>query len=84
MFNKAKANKLLFYREGINYLIDLNELKISRPKIYRLTWIEAEVVKKYINKILGKGFIYSSNSLFASLVLVVKKPSGGLRIYIDY
>lgn len=33
---------------------------------------------------LGKGFIRPSTSPYASPVLVVKKPSGGLRICVDY
>ena len=32
----------------------------------------------------GKGFIRPSTSLYAALVLIVKKPNGGLRVYIDY
>lgn len=31
-----------------------------------------------------KGFIRRSDSLASSLVLFVKKPSGGLRFYVDY
>ena len=32
----------------------------------------------------GKGFIRPSTSLYVALVLIVKKPDSGLRVYIDY
>ncbi|KAK1911178.1 hypothetical protein P3342_011780 [Pyrenophora teres f. teres] len=41
-------------------------------------------VKAYIDEMIGKGFIRLSTSPYASPVLVVKKPSGGLRICVDY
>ena len=40
--------------------------------------------KKYINNYLAKGFIYLSILSIASLVILIKKPRGGLRFYIDY
>jgi len=36
------------------------------------------VIKKYINKYLNKGFIYPSISLAAALILLAKKPGGGI------
>jgi hypothetical protein len=33
---------------------------------------------------LPKGFIEVSNSPYASLILLAKKPRGGLRFYVDY
>ena len=42
------------------------------------------VVKKYIKEILGKGYIRESLSLYTVLVLIVKKPDGGLRVCVDY
>ena len=43
-----------------------------------------EQVKKYLDEYLKKGFIVPSKAPFASLVLFVEKPNGGLRFYIDY
>ena len=37
-----------------------------------------------MEKILDKGYIRPSTSLYAALVLIVKKLDRGLRIYIDY
>ncbi|THC87525.1 hypothetical protein EYZ11_013030 [Aspergillus tanneri] len=45
---------------------------------------ECEVVKKYIGKELGKGFIRPSASPTAAPVLIVRKPNGGLRVSINY
>ena len=41
-------------------------------------------VKKYIDEELLKGTIEKSTSSFASPVLIVRKPSGGLRVCVDY
>ena len=43
-----------------------------------------EVVKKYIDEHLGKGFIRPSSSSAAVPVLLVRKPGGGLRFCVDY
>ena len=42
------------------------------------------VIKKYINKYLNKGFIYSSISLTAAPILLTKKLGGGIQFYINY
>ena len=41
-------------------------------------------VKKWIDKILNKGFIYKSMSLAAVLLLLTAKPGGGIQIYYNY
>jgi len=45
---------------------------------------ELEVIKKYLDDHLNKGFIRRSTSPAAAPVLLVKKPGGGVRVYIDY
>ena len=42
------------------------------------------VVKKYINKYFNKGFIYVNILLITVLILLVKKLSGGIYIYVNY
>ena len=54
----------------------------KRP--YPISKDELLVVKKYINKHLNKGFIYSSIFLAAAPILLTKKPGGGIRFYINY
>ena len=45
---------------------------------------ETAAMKKYIDEHLGKGFIRPSSLATASLILLVRKPGGGLRFCIDY
>jgi hypothetical protein len=41
-------------------------------------------MKQYLVDNLGKGFIIPSQAPYALLILFVKKPSEGLRFYIDF
>ncbi|OCK90852.1 uncharacterized protein K441DRAFT_577943, partial [Cenococcum geophilum 1.58] len=41
-------------------------------------------IKKWINKILDKGFIYKLTLLAAVLLLLAIKPNRTIRLYIDY
>lgn len=84
VFNPTEANKLPPRRNGVDHTIELTEDKPPRPHVYGLSRLEAAAVKEYIDEMLAKGFIRPSRSPFAAPVLVVKKPSGGLRICIDY
>jgi hypothetical protein len=45
---------------------------------------ELAAVKVYINEILSKGFLKLSTLAMSSPVILVKKPGGRLRFYIDY
>lgn len=45
---------------------------------------ELEVVKKYLEENLAKGFIRPSSSSAAAPILIVRKPGGGLRVCVDY
>ena len=45
---------------------------------------ELKALKDYIDDMLGKGFIRSSNSPAGALVLFVKKKDGSLRLCVDY
>ena len=42
------------------------------------------VIKKYINKYLNKGFIYSSIFLAAAPIRLAKKLGGGIQFCINY
>ena len=54
----------------------------KRP--YLISKDELLVVKKYINKYFNKGFIYPSIFLAAALILLTKKPRGGIQFCINY
>jgi hypothetical protein len=45
---------------------------------------ELDLVYKFINENLSKGFITISLALFASPMLFVKKADGSLHFYVDY
>ncbi|KAF7578900.1 PRP38-assoc domain containing protein [Pyrenophora tritici-repentis] len=83
LFSPIQAGKLAPHREGVDHEIDTDG-RIHKPKIYGLTRTETRAIKAYIDDRLGRGFIRPSTSPYASPVLVVKKPGGGLRICVDY
>ena len=45
---------------------------------------ELEVLKKYLEDNLSKGYIWASSSPAAAPVLFFKKPTGGLQFCVDY
>jgi len=45
---------------------------------------ELLVVKKYIDEHLNKGFIYPSILPVAALILLAKKPRGGIQFCVNY
>ena len=53
-------------------------------KPYPISKDKLLVIKKYINKHFNKGFIYFSIFLAATLILLAKKPGGGIQFYINY
>ena len=52
--------------------------------IYSMSPAELEVLRKYIEENLKKGFIRHSQSSCGASVLFVKKADGGLRLCVDY
>lgn len=52
--------------------------------MYGMSQAELQVAKQYIEENLSKGFIRASSSPAAAPILFVKKPGGGLRLYVDY
>ena len=84
VWNPKLANKLPPHREW-DHAIDLTPgAKPPAKKAYGLSRDQAFVVKKYIDDMLGKGYIRPSTSDYAAPVLIVKKPDGGLRVCVDY
>lgn len=84
-FCPQEADKMPPRRPGVDHVIYLDKTAaIPRPRIYGLSRQESEAVKVYLDDMLSKGFIRPSTSPYAAPVLVVKKPSGGLRICVDY
>ena len=85
VFNKSEADKLPLHRPGVDHTI--KALPGTQPPsgpLYGMSREELEVLKKYLEENLDKGFIRASSSPAATPVLFVKKPGGGLRFCVDY
>ena len=71
--------------EPTNYIIDLlDEKQSSYDPIYSLNEVELNTLKDYIEINLTNDFIRPSTFSTRSLILFVKKPNEGLRLYINY
>jgi hypothetical protein len=84
VFSKKEADKLPSHRP-YDHKIQLKEG--SEPPfgpLYDISRDELLVLREYLEKNLGKGFIRASRSPAASPVLFVRKPGGGLRFCVDY
>ena len=84
VFDRKKSDKLPLYRP-FDYKIPLQEGKEPPySPLYSMFRDELQVVRNYLKENLQKGFIRASNSQASSPVLLIRKPGGGLRFYIDY
>ncbi|GKD77201.1 hypothetical protein Tco_1339822 [Tanacetum coccineum] len=69
------------FRKGFNHKILLKEG--SNPinlRPYRYPLLQKDVIEKLTQEFLEQGFIQTSNSAFATLVVLVKKKDGGWRM----
>jgi transposase InsO family protein len=86
-FSKHDAKQLPLWRPGIDHEIHLKPEGKAKPpfrKPYAMHNMANDAIKKWIDEQLAAGSIRKSNSPCASPVIVVKKPSGGLRVCVDY
>jgi hypothetical protein len=84
-FDPREADRIPGSRPGLDHKIKLVEGALPPyKKAYGLSRETAEVIKAYIDDMLAKGHIRRSTSEYASNILVVKKPGGGLRVCVDY
>jgi hypothetical protein len=86
-FSKKDASTLPPHRPGIDHKIHLKPEGKAKPpfrKPYPMHNIANNAIKKWIDEQLVASLIRRSNSPCASLVIVIKKPSGGLRVCVDY
>lgn len=84
VFSKAASDQLPPHRK-CDHKIELQaDVPLGYHPLYQQTAQELEALKAYLQENLEKGFIEVSSAPFASPVLFVKKPNGGLRFCIDY
>ena len=85
LFNRHATDSLPPHRLGVDYEIKLKDGAILLNKrLYLMSDLENQVVKKWIDEQLGKRAIRSSNSPTAAPVLIVRRPGGGLRVCLNY
>ena len=63
--------------------IDSDEL-LLKSQLYSMSQFKLQRMKEYLKKNLWKGFITSSNALYASLILFTQKSNNNLRFCVDY
>jgi hypothetical protein len=84
VFLKQAADKLLPYRYANHHIVIEKDLKLGHVLLYNMSREELDLMKKYIENNLSKGFIKASKAPFASPVLFVYKLGGGLQFYVNY
>ena len=67
-----------------DHAIETSNSQLRFGSIYPLSAVELDVLKKYIEDNLEKGFIIPSTSSVGAPILFTKKKDGGLQIYIDF
>ena len=85
LFCPEEAKSLPPYRPGVDHDIKLVDgATPPNSRMYGMSQNELLVLQKYIQENLDKGYIRPSTSPVASSVLFAKKPTGGLRLCVDY
>ena len=84
VFSRGDSDVLPPHRPYDHRVPVKEDAKLPFSRLYSMSQNELEVLKKYLDDNLRKGFISPSSSPVASPVLFVKKPGGGLRLYVDY
>ena len=85
VFSYEEANKLPLHCPGIDHTIKMQPgtQPPARP-LHGMSRDELQVLKKYLEENMSKGFIWVSSSPAAAPALFVKKPGGGLWFCVDY
>ncbi|TKA43441.1 hypothetical protein B0A49_13588, partial [Cryomyces minteri] len=83
VFSRKESDKLPEHRDFDHKILEEGK-EPSFGSLYGMSQDELKVLRKYLDDNLQKGFIRASSSPAASPVLFVKKPSGGLRLCVEY
>lgn len=86
VFSKEDSNMLSPNRGEADHHIILEDGKKPDwvPRIYRMSQEEHEEARRWVTENLSKGFIEASKAPWASPIMFVKKPGGGVRLCVDY
>jgi hypothetical protein len=84
-FSKSDADELPPLRgDAIDHKIQLTDIPNWAPRLYRMSKEEHQEVQEWVRENLSKGFIEASSAPWASPIIFVKKPGGGVRLCVDY
>ena len=83
-FDPTKAEELPEHRPYDHKIELTGDPSIVRSRVYPLSYLKLQELKKYLEENLKKGFISPSNAPYSSPVLFAVKPNGGLRFCVDY
>ena len=90
LFSKKNADSLPPHRPGVDHAIEITkgergeEQEIPWGPLYSMNRNELLLLRKFLTEYLSKGFVRASKSAIASPILLVRKPSGGVRFCVDY
>jgi hypothetical protein len=84
VFSQSDSDGLPPHRTIDHKIVLDQENSLGFSPLYHMSLAELQTVKQYLLDNLNKGFIVPSQAPYASPVLFVKKPNGGLRFCIDY
>ena len=85
IFSHEEANKLPLHRPRVDHTIKMQPgTQPPAGSLYNMSKDKFQVLKKYLEENLSKGFIWASSSPAAAPVLSVKKPGRGLWFCVDY
>ena len=84
LFSEVEANRLPPHRPGDHRIQLRKGTAPSFGPLYSLSKQQLEVLRKWLDEKLAKGFIRPSLSPAGSPILFVKKNDGSLRLCIDY
>jgi hypothetical protein len=84
VFSKAGLDLLPPHRLYDHKIHLESNIPLGYSPLYNQSIDKLCTTKQYLVDNLGKGFIILSQALYASPILFVKKPSRGLRFYINF
>ena len=68
----------------VKHIIHTGDAAAIRQRPYRVSPKQREVIDKELDQMIEKGLVRKSTSAWASPLIVVPKPTGGVRVCFDY
>ena len=84
LFSHQKANKLPTHKPYDHKIKFIKNKQPGYGPLYSISQGELQVLKKFLDENLAKGFIRASSSPAATPVLFVRKPGKGFRLCVNY